>query len=99
MANVCVESAVMTCPHGGSITLNGKGVALLKVGGSNALTAVSILGAPVAGCPFLNPAPPNNPAPCTVVASVSGQSGKVTAGAIVDAVIVSAGQVALTASG
>lgn len=95
--------------------MSGKGVSPLEGGSSKALTATSIIGATVSGCPFQSP--PGTSAPCVAVTVVSGQSVKVTAGGIgvvldssiitvsnpvagpASAIITNAGQIALTASG
>lgn len=74
------ESGAGTCTHGGTLTLTGKGVTPLKAGTKKIITKTSIIGASVVGCPFQSPPP--TPAPCTVVASASGESSSLKSGSI-----------------
>lgn len=72
MPLVCTIGAVMTCFHGGAITLTDKGndKFTITTGGSpkEVLTELSIIDAPVILCPYN----PGSPSPCTVIDNATG---------------------------
>jgi hypothetical protein len=62
---VLTTNAVITCMHGGHVTLIPKQVKAICTGGS-ALCVPDLVGAPIVGC---TQAPSSNTKPCTMVAS------------------------------